>query len=43
LLHNLEKYGRAREAADDNTIWCRKDATACWITQGKNTDTLINI
>jgi hypothetical protein len=31
LLDNVEKYGRARQATDDNTI--RRMRFACWITK----------
>jgi hypothetical protein len=27
FLDNAEKYGKARQAKDDNTIRCREDAT----------------
>ena len=27
LLNNVEKYGRAKEATDDNVIWRRKGPT----------------
>ena len=42
LSWNLEKYGKARQAADD-TLLCSKDAICMLETQGKNTDTLVNI
>jgi len=31
----VEKYGTARQAKDDNVIWCMH--IACWITKAKNT------
>jgi hypothetical protein len=35
----VEKYGTARQATDDNTIWNRKDAIGMLHDQGKKTDT----
>jgi hypothetical protein len=37
LLDNMEKYGTAREATDDNTI--QRMRFSCWIS--KSTDTLL--
>jgi hypothetical protein len=31
LLDNVEKYGRAGQATDDNLTWCKH--TACWINK----------
>jgi hypothetical protein len=31
LWDNVEKYGKAREATDDDTIWCVR--FACWISK----------
>jgi hypothetical protein len=37
LWDNAEKYGRDRQAADDNIIRCRR--FACWITRAPSTHT----
>jgi len=34
-----KRYDTAREATDDNTIWCREDAICVRNSLGKNTDT----
>ena len=38
--HNMEKYCRARQDIDDNTI--RRMRRACWITKAPNTLRLYN-
>jgi hypothetical protein len=35
LWNNVEKYGRARQATDDNIIWCM--CFACWLTKATGT------
>jgi hypothetical protein len=35
LWYNAEKYGTARQATDDNIIWCMR--FACWITKATDT------
>jgi hypothetical protein len=35
LWDNVGKYGKARQAADDNTM--RRMRIACWITKGRDT------
>jgi hypothetical protein len=35
LLDNVEKYGTARQATDDNTI--RRMRFACWVTKATDT------
>jgi hypothetical protein len=37
----VEKYGRVRQATDDNIIWRRKDVICMLDNKGKNRDTLI--
>jgi hypothetical protein len=37
LLDNVEKYGRAGQATDDNII--RRMRVACWITKATDTHT----
>ena len=32
---NVEKYGAAREATDDNIIWCMR--FACWVSKATRT------
>ena len=41
LLNNVEKYGRAKQATDDNVIWRRKGPICMRGNWDKNTDTLI--
>jgi len=40
LLDNVEKYGRARQVTDDNTIQHMR--LACWITKTTNTLRICN-
>jgi len=35
LQENVEEYGRAGEATDENTIW--RTRVACWITETTDT------
>jgi hypothetical protein len=35
LRDNVEKYGRARQATDDNIVWLL--SFACWITKATDT------
>jgi hypothetical protein len=35
----MEKHGRARQATDDNIIWCIKVHSACQITMALTEDT----
>jgi hypothetical protein len=35
LINNVEKYGRARQATDDNIVWCT--LFACWISKAADT------
>jgi hypothetical protein len=37
----VEKYGRAREAADDDIIQCM--SFACWITKATDTHVIFNM